>query len=83
MNPAEETAYLQGHRAVWKNILCQALRELGYDDPAAQAARWIPEREAAIQSLRSLCRAKGDNDWDETLHLQDIIEKHLADHLLK
>lgn len=32
--------------------------------------------------LRMLCAEFGDNDWDSGLHLADIIEKLLADHLL-
>jgi len=81
MSESEEIAYIQGHRAAWQQMLNEAIRQLGYDSPDANAARWALEREAAIQSLRSLCRAKGDNEWEENLHLQDIIEKHLGDHL--
>ncbi len=83
MNESEEAAYAQGHRAAWQKILNEALRQLGYDSPEGAAARWASEREAAIQSLRALCREKGDNEWDENLHLQDIIEQHLANHLLR
>lgn len=79
MIPKEETAYMQGHRAAWQQVLNEALRQLGYDSPESNAARWASEREAAIQSLRARCREKGDNDWDENMHLQDIINKHLAD----
>ena len=77
----EEMAYEQGSRAAWQQLLSLALQNLGYDSPEANASRWAAEREAAIQSLRSLCREHGDNEWDESLHLQDIIEKHLGDHL--
>ena len=81
MSPEQEIAYTQGNRAAWQSLLSQCLRELGYDSPEANATRWAAEREAAIQSLRSICREHGDNEWDESLHLQDIIEKHLGDHL--
>lgn len=81
MNANEETAYKQGSRAAWQQLLSLALKNLGYDSPEATASRWAVEREAAIQSLRSLCREHGDNEWEENLHLQDIIEKHLGDHL--
>lgn len=52
---------------------------LGYENVTEQA--WIAEREAAIAALRRLCAAHGDNDWPESLHLADIIEKHLGRHL--
>lgn len=81
MNKPEEIAYEQGSRAAWQQLLSLALRNLGVEDPQAGAARWVAEREAAIQSLRSLCREYGDNEWEENLHLQDILEKHLGDHL--
>jgi len=81
MNHSEEIAYEQGSRTAWQKILAEALRNLGVEDPQAMAVRWVAEREAAIHSLRSLCREYGDNEWDEKLHLQDIIEKHLGDHL--
>jgi hypothetical protein len=32
-------------------------------------------------SLRNLCRDFGDNDWDDDLHLADVVEKHLGRHL--
>lgn len=31
----------------------------------------------AISTLRQVCDEFGDNDWDETLNLSDIVEKHL------
>lgn len=81
MTTKAETAYEQGNRAAWQSLLSLALKNLGYDSPEATGSRWAVEREAAIQSLRSLCRDHGDNEWDESLHLQDIIEKHLGAHL--
>lgn len=80
MTESEETAYMQGGRTVRINLLWQLLKELG--KPEQDAHGWRIEREQAIQSLRSLCATQGDNDWPDDLSLQDIIEKHLADHLL-
>lgn len=77
---AFETAYEEGNRAAWHRILDKCLREL-YDDPAGVAARWASEREAVIAALRGVCRDFGDNEWDEKLHLADVIEKHLVCHL--
>lgn len=78
-----EQSYIQGSRAAWTEMLQQCLRQLGYDDPAAQKTdlNWILEREAAINKLREVCEWFGDNDWGSDLHLADIIEKHLARYL--
>ena len=82
MNEKEEKIYIQGNRAAWGEILSDSLQQLGYDDPAVtQKHRWILEREAIIVQLRDLCSVFGDNDWDEKLHLADVIEKHLGKHL--
>jgi hypothetical protein len=79
---AREQAWLEGNRAAWVSLLALALRELGYSDqPEADKSRWILEREAAVSQLRSLCDDFGDNDWEPTLHLADVIDKHLGVHL--
>jgi hypothetical protein len=78
----DEASYLRGQRSAWRALLSQCLNELGYGkDPDARKAGWITEREAAIAMLRMACDEFGDNDWDESLHLADIIEKHLYKHL--
>jgi hypothetical protein len=77
MTEAEEKAYIAGNRAAWASLLSTCLRELGYDSPESNGAAWAAEREAAIATLRSACSEFGDNDWDESLHLSDVIEKHL------
>lgn len=77
----DDASYLRGARAVWRNLLRQALNELGYTAPENTAHRWVTEREEAIAKLRGLCAEHGDNDWDEHLHLADIIDKHLGRHL--
>ena len=81
MNEKEKQAYIQGGRMAWSTILRECLRNLGYDDPEAIEASWVIEREATIAALRSVCGDFGDNDWEETLILADVIEKHLARHL--
>lgn len=81
MTEAEEKSYLEGQRSVWVSMLLTCLKNLGYDDPAAKQAQWITEREETIAVLRSVCRTHGDNDWDENLHLGDVIDKHLYKHL--
>lgn len=39
------------------------------------------ERESVIRLLREACEEYGDNDWPDTLHLRDVLEKHLLDYL--
>lgn len=81
MNEKQEQAYIQGSRAAWSAMLQQCLINLGYEDLEAQKMRWILERESAITQLRNVCEAFGDNEWEESLNLADVIEKHLAKHL--
>jgi len=77
----DENSYNQGSRMAWRSMLQQCCRELGYDDVEADKARWILEREEAISALRGVCSGHGDNDWEDNLHLGDIIEKHLHNNL--
>lgn len=77
----KDTLYIQGNRAAWLSMLGECLRHLGYDSPEAQNVRWIKEREETIAVLRELCEDFGDNDWDETLYLADVVDKHLGKHL--
>lgn len=72
-----EQDYESGTRAAWSAMLGECLRHLGYTGAPAEHAAWITEREEAIARLRDICSEYGDNDWDDTLHLADIIEKHL------
>lgn len=83
MTKKESIAYDQGNRAAWQALLKKCFVELGYDGKpdAVLLKQLINEREAVIQSLRSLCREFGDNEWTEDLNLQDVIEKHLVDNL--
>lgn len=76
-----ERSYDRGSRAAWRSMLGECLRHLGVEDSEAGKFLWVGEREDAIAALRQICDAHGDNDWPENLHLADIIEKHLGDHL--
>ena len=76
-----QNGYDAGSRAAWARILQAALGQLGYDDPAVRHHAWVLEREAAIQTLREVCARLGDNAWPADLHLADILEKHLLNHL--
>lgn len=79
MNPSEETAYLDGKRQAYIEMLGEAIRNL--DQQGTTIATMIYEREQAIQTLRSVCERHGDNDWTPELHLSDIISKHLDRHI--
>ena len=76
-----ELDYSRGHRAAWLSMLQTCLRELGVDDSAVAHSRWVIEREQTVAMLRQVCERHGDNAWDHTLHLADVVDKHLARHL--
>ncbi|HEY3499036.1 MAG TPA: hypothetical protein VGK73_30300 [Polyangiaceae bacterium] len=79
MTEAEEKAYVEGSRAMWRQLLAQALRELGYEENRlAGAAKQLEETRAV---LRRVCAEHGDNDWSDDLHLADVVEKHLERHI--
>ena len=77
-----EDSYEQGSRMAWRLMLQKCCQELGYDDPEAGKVRWIVERQEALNALRSVCADYGDNNWESSLHLADIIDKHLHRNLL-
>lgn len=77
MDSREEAAYLRGERAAFTRMLNEAARGLGYDDPLAASTRAISEMEGTRAALRSTCADHGDNEWDDDLHLADVVEKHL------
>ena len=78
----DEASYIEGQRQVRTRLLADCIRELGYGkDTDAGLAKLIVEREEAIAQLRRVCETHGDNDWDENLHMGDIIEKHLGKYL--
>ena len=77
----QERSYLDGQRSAYRRILRDALGGLSYSDEDLTVPRLIEEREQAIAVLRLLCADFGDNDWDATMHLGDIIDKHLGRYL--
>jgi len=70
-----DQGYRDGKRAVAIELLRAIITDLG-DDPLAKV-----EAMEAVASLRIICGFHGDNDWPDNLHLSDIIDKHLGDHL--
>lgn len=79
MTPTEEQAYAEGRRSTYRSLLGECARELGGEDRKLAAV--LAEVEAARVALRRLCADHGDLEWDDRLHLADVIEKHLARHL--
>jgi hypothetical protein len=79
---AKEQRYADGQRAALLSVLVHVLDKLGFYGPLEEAAaKWIIEREETIAALRAFCEEFGDNDWDPTLHLADILDKHLRKHI--
>lgn len=77
-----EQAYIEGQRSIAQAQLGDALQRLSYlDDKKYTLETMLYEREGAIAMLRIVCNDFGDKEWDEKLHLADIIDKHLARHL--
>lgn len=68
-----------GYQAAMRRILAEAMREIPWNEK--QKAILLKERGEAIRALREICEIHGDNDWDDNLHLSDVIEKHLGRHL--
>ena len=83
MTKTEETAYVMGSQAAWRQMLSAALANLPGEpgDPERMLAARTGELHDVRAQLRKLCAAFGDNDWPDDLHLGDVIEKHLAPHL--
>jgi len=81
---SDEKSYIEGNRAAWRRMLTECLRNLDVDgdDPQSTIARLISEREETRAALRRVCDSHGDNDWPDSLHLADVVEKHLARHIL-
>ena len=78
----DEASYIEGQRQVRTRLLADCIRDLGYEKGTeTELAKLIIEREEAIAQLRRICETHGDNEWDENLHMADIIEKHLSRHL--
>jgi hypothetical protein len=73
--------YIAGMRSALTHQLAHILGELGYSGDEGQRLAWILERERAVAKLREVCAEYGDNDWEDNLHLADVIDKHLHRYL--
>lgn len=78
-----DEGYSAGERSAATAMMRSLLDDLRIDQGTdlERLARLVVEREEAIAALRSLCRAHGDLDWEPSLHLADILDKHLGKHL--
>lgn len=76
----KEQSYLLGRQQLLVGQLGDILRELS---PMQDVSKeWlIKERAETIIALRSICEDHGDNDWEDNLHLADVVHKHLGDYL--
>lgn len=67
--------YEIGFRAAWLRMFAECVKVLG---PDGSAESWRLEREETIVALRLLCEDFAlSQEWDNQLHLADIIEKHI------
>lgn len=73
-----ENGYIEGQRAVFLRMLCEALIGLGKNSEEWKQHNWLLEREEAIATCRSICSINDDNEWPDDLHLADIISKHVT-----
>jgi predicted secreted protein len=78
MTEQEEEAYMQGSASAYLAVFNQCIRHL---PDLKDEARRLSERAAVISVLRRICTEHGDNDWDDGLHMVDIITKHLEPYL--
>jgi hypothetical protein len=74
-----EQDYIRGNKAAYSNVISFCMKVLNPEERTATSL--LIEREEAITALRDICHEFGDNNWPNTLHLADIIEKHLGRNL--
>ena len=72
-----EEAYQNGRSALAVSLVKELKRDLPAPAPDSRSI----ERFETVLALRRICGEFGDNDWPDTLHLVDVIEKHLERHL--
>lgn len=78
-----EAAIEEGYRRGITQIYVKTLRELADCGVNVDKDYLIAERQAVINILRRICSKHGDNDWEDNLHIGNIIEKHLERYLDK
>lgn len=76
----------EGKKAVWLSILNQAISALNFlgagDDPVVQLAAAQAELDLVADALKEIAFDHDlDMDWDDDLHLSDVIGKHIRPQL--
>lgn len=79
MNEAEERIWQQGYNAFAARVLRLSLGTL--QGASKTEVQWTLERAEVVAKLREICGEYGDNKWEDDLHLVDVLEKHLLQHL--
>lgn len=70
----------RGRKAFGVRLVMQLSRECLEGEELAKVRLQV-ELADARAVLRRLCDDHGDNDWDDSLYLADVLDKHLGDHL--
>lgn len=82
MNEDQEKIYMQGEKYAYQNMIRKCQHELrAMDAKLPTREQFAEERIETVAVLRRLCAEFGDNDWDDDLHLSDVIDKHLGRYL--
>ena len=76
----KEQSYLLGERQAAIGQLRTIMGYLKVDEKRTKE-QYMLEREETVQALRDVCEDHGDNEWEENLHLADVVNKHLGRHL--
>lgn len=76
-----EESYMRGRKEMAMSVVRGLMPDLELDGDAATCASLSIQIVDAKSMLRNICDDHGDNDWQDDLHLVDILGKHLHDHL--
>ena len=80
-SPVEELAYIEGRAVAHRHAMLYHARELGIfhaDDPSVALAYKTDELARVRRQLREISDRLGCNDWEDSLDLGDVVEKHVA-----
>lgn len=77
----KENSYLEGQRAIAISLIKSLIIYLYEGEDIKMSILLQMERSEAISKLRQICEIVGDNDWEDDLHLVDILDKHLLCYL--
>lgn len=80
-SPVEELAYIEGRAVAHRRAMLYHARELGIfhaDDPSVALAYKTDELARVRKQLRELSERLYCNNWEDSLDLGDVVEKHIA-----